>query len=30
VDARVDHALSLAYALGGGQNAALVIRRYRE
>jgi 3-oxoacyl-[acyl-carrier-protein] synthase II len=29
VDARAEHAVSLAYALGGGQNAALVIRRYR-
>ncbi|MCC6357960.1 MAG: beta-ketoacyl-[acyl-carrier-protein] synthase family protein [Phycisphaerales bacterium] len=28
VDARVQHAVSLAYALGGGQNAALVIKRY--
>ncbi len=30
VDARIDAAVSLGYALGGGQNAALVIRRYRE
>lgn len=29
IDARVEHAVSLSYALGGGQNAALVIRRYR-
>lgn len=29
-DLAVEHALSLAYALGGGQNAALVIRRFRE
>lgn len=29
MDAKVDHALSLAYALSGGQNAALVVRRYR-
>ncbi|TWT44857.1 3-oxoacyl-[acyl-carrier-protein] synthase 2 [Phycisphaerae bacterium RAS1] len=29
VDAKVEHALSLAYALIGGQNAALVIRKYR-
>ncbi|MGE0481300.1 MAG: beta-ketoacyl synthase [Phycisphaerae bacterium] len=29
VDARIEHALSLAYALGGGQNAALVVRRFR-
>ena len=28
VDARVQHAVSLAYALGGGQNAALVVKRY--
>lgn len=30
VDAKVEHAISLAYALTGGQNAALVIRRYRD
>ena len=30
VDARIEAALSVAYALNGGQNAALVIRRYRE
>ncbi|QOJ15352.1 MAG: beta-ketoacyl-[acyl-carrier-protein] synthase family protein [Planctomycetia bacterium] len=30
VDARVETAASLAYALGGGQNAALLIRRYRD
>ncbi len=30
VDARIDHALSLSYALGGGQNACLVMRRYRD
>ncbi len=30
VDARIEAALSQAYALVGGQNAALVIRRYRE
>ncbi len=29
-DARIGHALSVAYALGGGQNAALVIKRYRD
>jgi 3-oxoacyl-[acyl-carrier-protein] synthase II len=29
-DAHVETALSTAYALGGGQNAALVIRRYSE
>ena len=29
VDARIEHAISLTYALGGGQSAALVIRRYR-
>jgi len=29
VDARLELALSVAYALNGGQNAALVIRRYR-
>ncbi|MCH8805179.1 MAG: beta-ketoacyl-[acyl-carrier-protein] synthase family protein [Planctomycetes bacterium] len=29
IDARIDVALSSAYALTGGQNAALVIRRYR-
>lgn len=28
VDARVQHAISLAYALGGGQNAALVVKRF--
>ncbi len=28
-DARVDVALSLAYSLGGGQNVAMVLRRYR-
>ncbi|MBL8878776.1 MAG: beta-ketoacyl-[acyl-carrier-protein] synthase family protein [Phycisphaerales bacterium] len=30
VDARIDHALSIGYALGGGQNAALVLRRYQQ
>jgi 3-oxoacyl-[acyl-carrier-protein] synthase II len=30
VDARVDCAVSVSYALGGGQNAALVIKPYRE
>lgn len=30
VDAKIDQAISLAYALTGGQNAALVIRRFRE
>ncbi|MBU0641410.1 MAG: beta-ketoacyl-[acyl-carrier-protein] synthase family protein [Planctomycetes bacterium] len=30
VDARVELALSLAYALGGGQHAALVIKRFRD
>lgn len=29
IDARIDTALSLAYALGGGQNAALVIKKYK-
>lgn len=29
VDAAVEHACSTAYALSGGQNAALVIKRYR-
>ena len=29
-DVAAGHAISSAYALGGGQNAALVIRRYRE
>lgn len=29
IDARIEYALSPAYALGGGQNAALVIKRYR-
>lgn len=29
IDAKVDVAVSLSYALGGGQNAALVIRRFR-
>lgn len=29
-DVKVQHALSLAYALGGGQYAGLVIRRYRD
>jgi 3-oxoacyl-[acyl-carrier-protein] synthase II len=28
IDARLDYALSLSYALVGGQNAALVLRRY--
>ena len=28
-DARVEYAASTAYALGGGQNAALILRRYR-
>jgi 3-oxoacyl-[acyl-carrier-protein] synthase II len=30
VDARIEYALSVAYALGGGQNAALVIKRFRQ
>ena len=30
IDARVEHAVSVAYALSGGQNAALVIKRLRE
>lgn len=30
VDAAAEHAVSIAYALGGGQNAALVIKRFRE
>ena len=30
VEARIDVVLSYAYALGGGQNACLVVRRYRE
>lgn len=30
VDAGIEFALSTAYALGGGQNAALVIKRYRD
>ncbi len=30
VDADVGHAVSLAYALGGGQNASLVVKRFRE
>ena len=30
VDAKIDAALCNGYALGGGQNASLVIRRYRE
>jgi len=30
VDARIDAVLSTAYALGGGQNAAIVVKRYRE
>jgi 3-oxoacyl-[acyl-carrier-protein] synthase II len=29
IDARIEHALSLSYALGGGQNAALVLKRFR-
>ena len=29
-DAKIEYALSTAYALGGGQNAALVIKRYRD
>jgi 3-oxoacyl-[acyl-carrier-protein] synthase II len=29
VDADIEHAVSIAYALGGGQNAALVIRRFK-
>jgi 3-oxoacyl-[acyl-carrier-protein] synthase II len=29
VDAGIEHAVSTAYALGGGQNAALVIRRFK-
>ena len=28
VDAKIDYALSYAYALGGGQNASLLIKRY--
>ncbi len=27
IDAKIDHAVSIAYALGGGQNAALVLKR---
>jgi 3-oxoacyl-[acyl-carrier-protein] synthase II len=30
VDAKVDHAVSLSYAMNGGQNAALVIKRIEE
>lgn len=30
IDARIDTAISVSYALAGGQNAALVIRRYQE
>jgi 3-oxoacyl-[acyl-carrier-protein] synthase II len=30
VDADIEHAVSIAYALGGAQNAALVIRRFRD
>lgn len=30
VDARIEYAISTAYALSGGQNAALVIRRFRD
>lgn len=30
IDARMEHVLCTAYALTGGQNAALVIRRYKE
>jgi len=30
VDAAIEYALSTAYALGGGQNAALVIKRFRQ
>jgi nodulation protein E len=29
VDAGVEYAVSTAYALGGGQNAALVVKRFR-
>ena len=29
IDARVEHAVSLGYALGGGQTAAIVIKRFR-
>jgi 3-oxoacyl-[acyl-carrier-protein] synthase II len=29
IDAKIEYAISTAYALSGGQNAALVIRRYR-
>jgi 3-oxoacyl-(acyl-carrier-protein) synthase len=29
-DARIGYALSVAYALGGGQNAALVVKRFRD
>jgi len=30
VDARIDVVLSAAYALGGGQNATLVVKRFHE
>ena len=30
IDARTDVAVSLAYSLGSGQNAALVVRRWKE
>ena len=30
LDARIDQAISVGYALSGGQNAALVIRGYKE
>ncbi|MEE9295044.1 MAG: beta-ketoacyl-[acyl-carrier-protein] synthase family protein [Phycisphaerae bacterium] len=30
VDCRIDTAITLGYALGGGQNAALVIKKFRE
>jgi hypothetical protein len=30
VDIRVGYAVSTAYALGGGQNAALVLKRFKE
>jgi 3-oxoacyl-[acyl-carrier-protein] synthase II len=30
VDARIEHAVTLGYALGGGQNAALLVAKYKE
>lgn len=30
VDAKIDHAVSLGYAMNGGQNAALVLKRFEE